>query len=135
MASDIAHPKGKLTLRVIALDKDTNAHGDIYGGWLVSQMDLATSSLASQLAKGRVATVSIRHLDFISPVRIGAEVSCYARVADVGTTSIRIEVEVWTRDLYQEKLRKVAEGVFVFVAIDASGRIRPVPRQNSDTSD
>jgi acyl-CoA thioesterase YciA len=129
MNSDIAQPKGKLTLRVIATDKDTNSHGDIYAGWLVAQMDLATSSIASQIAKGRTTTVSIKQLDFISPVRVGAEVSCYTRLADIGTTSIRIEVEVWTRDIFKKQQRKASEGIVVFVAIDALGRIREVPEQ------
>ena len=124
-------PKGKLALRVIALDKDTNGHGDIYAGWLVSQMDLAASSMAAQVAQGRTATISIQALDFISPVRVGSEVSCYANLSSVGTSSIRIEVQVWTRDMLKDNPRKVSEGLFVFVAIDSEGRIRKVPSTGS----
>ncbi|OZG75083.1 acyl-CoA thioesterase [Hahella sp. CCB-MM4] len=128
--SDRAMPKGELSLRVIALEKDTNGNGDIHAGWLVSQMDLAASSTAGRLAEGRTATVSIKQLDFISPVRIGAEVSCYTRVEEIGTSSIHIEVEVWTRDSTSQHPRKVTEGKFVLVAIDATGRIRPVPNKS-----
>lgn len=128
ITSDNTGPKGELTFRVVALDKDTNGHGDVYAGWLVSQMDLGTSSLASKIAEGRTATVSISQLDFISPIRVGAEVSCYARIVEIGHTSIRIEAEVWTRELFNEQQRKAAEGTWVVVAIDASGRIRKVPK-------
>ncbi|ABC27643.1 MULTISPECIES: acyl-CoA thioesterase [Hahella] len=126
-ASSSSAPNGELALRVIALDKDTNSNGDIYAGWLMSQMDLAAASMAGRIAKGRTATVSVKQLDFLSPVRVGAEVSCYARMVNIGTSSMHIEVEVWTRDNHQNTPRKVTEGVFVLVAIDDSGRIRAVP--------
>ncbi len=129
-ASERAGPNGELALRVIALEKDTNANGDIHAGWLVSQMDIAAGSAAGRIAEGRTATVSIKQLDFISPVRLGAEVSCYTRIGDIGTSSIHIEVEVWTRDATSQTQRKVTEGRFILVAIDAAGRIRPVPNQN-----
>lgn len=120
-------PSGELALRVIALERDTNANGDIYAGWLVSQMDLAAANMAGRIAKGRTATVCIEKMEFISPVRIGAEVSCYTQLTDIGRSSIKIQVEVWTRDPCQDQERKVTEALFVFVAIDADGRIRPVP--------
>jgi acyl-CoA thioesterase YciA len=120
-------PTGELALRVIALDRDTNANGDIYGGWLVAQMDLAAANLAGRTAHGRTATVAIEKMEFISPVRVGAEVSCYCQLTDVGRSSIKIQVEVWTRDAFQARERKVTEALFVFVAIDGDGRIRAVP--------
>lgn len=125
--SNGAKPTGELVLRVFALEKDTNADGDIYAGWLVSQMDLAASGVAGRLAEGRTATVSIKQIDFLSPVRIGAEVSCYASLQDIGTSSMQIKIEVWTRDNTDSTPRKVTEGLFVLVAIDDSGRIRAVP--------
>ncbi len=120
-------PSGELALRVVALERDTNAEGDIFAGWLVSQMDLAASTMAGRIAKGRTATVCIEKMEFISPVRVGAEVSCYTRLTDIGRSSIRIQVEVWTKDPYQSQERKVTDALFVFVAIDADGRIRAVP--------
>ena len=128
--TDGPRPEGTLTLRTVALDRDTNSNGDIFGGWLVAQMDLAASNLAGRIAKGRTATVSIDKMDFISPVRVGAEVSCYTHLLDIGRSSMRIRVEVWTRDRYSTEARKVTESVFVLVAIADMGRIRPVPDQN-----
>jgi acyl-CoA thioesterase YciA len=118
---------GQLLLRTIALEKDANQNRDINAGWLVSQMDLAAGSLAGTLAKGRAATVSISKLDFISPVRIGAEVSFFGSVKQVGNSSLHIMIEVWTRDHQQKNSRKVTEGSFVLVAIDEAGRIRSLP--------
>ncbi len=134
MTNENATPRGKLTLRVIALDRDTNSLGDIYAGWLVSQMDLAANSMAAQVAQGRTATVSIQRVDFISPVRVGSEVSCYTELAGIGNSSIKIEVQVWTRDVLTETPRKVSEGLFVFVAVDQAGRIRKVPEEADSNS-
>ncbi|RMF15442.1 MAG: acyl-CoA thioesterase [Gammaproteobacteria bacterium] len=128
--SDGPRPEGTLSLRTIARDRDTNSNGDIYGGWLVAKMDLAASSLAGRIARGRTATVSIDKMDFISPVRVGAEISCYTRLEDIGRSSIRITVETWTRDRYSDEQRKVTEATFVLVAIDEMGRIRPVPKDD-----
>ncbi len=118
---------GQLLLRTMALEKDTNQNRDIHAGWLVCQMDLAASSLAGSLARGRTATVSISKLDFISPVRVGAEVSFFGALKQVGNSSLHIAIEVWTRDHHQKTLRKVTEGTFVLVAIDEAGRIRSLP--------
>ncbi len=122
-------PSGELALRVVALERDTNANGDIYAGWLMSQMDLAAANMAGRIAKGRTATVCVDKMEFLSPVRVGAEVSCYAQLTDIGRSSMKIQVEVWTRDPCQTQERKVTETQFVFVAIDGDGRIRPVPEQ------
>ncbi len=122
-------PSGELALRVVALERDTNANGDIYAGWLISQMDLAAANLAGRIAKGRTATVCVDKMEFLSPVRVGAEVSCYAQLTDIGRSSMKIQIEVWTRDSCQSHERKVTETQFVFVAIDGDGRIRPVPEQ------
>lgn len=112
-------------LRTIAMPADTNANGDIFGGWLLSQMDLAGSVIALQKAGTRVATVAVESMSFKQPVAVGDEVSCYARVEKTGRTSITIHVESWARPRLAEKAHKVTEGKFTYVAIDAQGK--PVP--------
>lgn len=112
-------------LRTIAMPADTNANGDIFGGWLLSQMDLAGSVIALQKAGTRVATVAVESMSFKQPVAVGDEVSCYARVEKTGRTSITIHVESWARPRLEKAARKVTEGKFTYVAIDAQGK--PVP--------
>ena len=122
-------PAGELTLQTLAMPKDTNANGDIFGGWLVSQMDLAAGIAMKRVAKGRSATVAIKNVNFLFPVNVGSTVSCFAEVEDIGRSSARISIEVWIFNVGgDESLRKVAEGQFVFVAIDENGRTRPIPR-------
>lgn len=120
-------PKGELSLQVIPLPSDTNANGDIFAGWLVKQMDLAASVTAGRISHGRTATVAIDRMEFLSPVRVGSQVSCYTKLMDVGRSSMKINVEVWTLDRSANRPRKVTEALFVFVAIDENGRIRAVP--------
>lgn len=120
-------PRGELSLQTVAMPRDTNATGDIFGGWLVSQMDLAGLVAASHLARGRVATVAIDKMSFMVPVKVGAVVSCYTRIATVGRSSIHVEVEVWMAYAGKPGQVKVTEGTFVFVAIDDQGRTRTVP--------
>jgi len=119
-------PSGDLALQTIAMPRDTNASGDIFGGWLVSQMDLAGAVAASAAARGRVATVAIDRMSFMVPVKVGAIVSCYTEVIAVGRSSMEVNVEVWATDPGRGDRTKVTEGVFVFVAIDENGRTRPV---------
>ncbi|MEH6548495.1 MAG: acyl-CoA thioesterase [Pseudomonadales bacterium] len=119
-------PGGTLSLQTIAMPADTNAHGDIFGGWLVSQMDLAGMLAASREARGRVATVSIDGMSFMVPVKVGAVVSCYTEVSAVGRSSIEVTVEVWAYYVETDEQMKVTEGNFVFVAIDKNGRTRAV---------
>jgi acyl-CoA thioesterase YciA len=121
-------PDGELTLRLIPSRCDANSHGDISGGWVVAQMDLAAESVASQVAKGRIATVALEQVAFMSPIRIGAAVCFYTRLIDIGTSSIRIGIEVWSRNPKEDHRRKVVDAEFVYVAIDETGRIRRVPR-------
>jgi acyl-CoA thioesterase YciA len=113
-------------LRAIAMPADTNPNGDIFGGWLLAQMDLAGGSLASQRSKGRVATVAINAMTFHLPVHVGDEVSCYCRIERIGRTSITIAVETWTRAREASHRVKVTQGVFTYVAIDLDRRPRPV---------
>ncbi|SDU34377.1 acyl-CoA thioesterase [Halopseudomonas salegens] len=120
-------PQGELALKVTALPRDANAWGDIFGGWLVSQMDLAGTGTASRIARGRVATVAIDRMGFMVPVPVGAQLAFYCLVQDIGRSSMKIQVEVWSEDLAHDECRKVTEATFVFVAIDDRGRTRIIP--------
>jgi acyl-CoA thioesterase YciA len=121
-------PQGDLSLQTIAMPKDTNANGDIFGGWLLSQMDLAGGITAGEVAGGKVATVAIEGMAFLTPVHVGAVVSCYCDVLEVGRSSVRIMVEVWINSRHDGEPIKVTEGEFVFVAVDESGRTRAIQR-------
>jgi acyl-CoA thioesterase YciA len=120
-------PQGDLALQITALPRETNGFGDIYGGWLVAQMDLAGTAMASRIAGGRVATVAIDRMAFLVPVAVGAQLSFYTQTVAVGRSSVRLLVEVWSDDPLTSEWRKVTEAVFVFVAIDADGRTRQLP--------
>ena len=119
-------PRGTLALQTVAMPADTNANGDIFGGWLLSQMDLAGGICAGEIASGRVATVAIEGMVFLTPVHVGAVVSCYTEVLEVGRSSIRVIVEVWINSPQSREPVKVTEGEFIFVAIDENGRTRAV---------
>ena len=119
-------PYGDLALQTIAMPRDTNATGDIFGGWLLSQMDLAGSITASELAGGRVATVAIEGMSFLTPVHVGAVVSCYCDVLETGRSSVRILVEVWINARQDGEPIKVTEGEFIYVAIDDHKLTRPI---------
>ncbi len=120
-------PSGQLALQTLAMPKDTNSNGDVFGGWLMAQMDLAGAIVAREVASGRVTTVAVGNMAFLRPVPVGATVSCYCEVLEVGRSSIKTLIEVWVKH-YDGEQQKVTEGEFVFVAIDNSGRTRPVPR-------
>jgi acyl-CoA thioesterase YciA len=121
-------PIGNLALQTLAMPADTNPNGDVFGGWLMSQMDLAGSILAQELAQGRITTVAVGSMHFLRPVPVGATVSCYADAIDVGRSSITVRVCVWMKPPKSNAERvKVTEGEFVFVAIDDNGRTRAVP--------
>ena len=117
---------GDPAIRVIAMPADANPNGDIFGGWLMAQMDLAGASAAQRRARGRVATVAVDSMSFHLPVHVGDEVSIYTRVISVGRTSIRVFVEAWRRVRAAEMREKVTSATFVFVAIDEDRRPRPV---------
>ena len=121
-------PQGELALRDVALSKDTNAFGDIDGGWLLSKMDLAGTVTASEVARGRVATVAVEGMAFITPVHVGAVVSFYCDVIEIGRSSVRIMVEVWINSPHDGDPIKVTEGEFVYVAIDQGHRTRTIAR-------
>jgi acyl-CoA thioesterase YciA len=121
-------PDGELALKLIPSRADTNAHGDISGGWVVAHMDHAAESVASRIAQGRIANVALESVVFLSPIRIGAAVCFYTKLLDIGSSSIRIGIEVWTQNPNEKVRRKVVDAIFIYVAIDESGRIRKVPR-------
>ncbi|QDP71640.1 acyl-CoA thioester hydrolase YciA [Legionella israelensis] len=122
----MSEPKGEITIQTLAMPADTNANGDIFGGWLVSQMDLAAGVLAKQISHGRVATVAIHSMSFLKPVRVGDVISCYADLVKTGRTSMTINVEVWAKPATQHTRYSVTKGTFVFVAIDDEGKPRQV---------
>ncbi|WP_084536537.1 acyl-CoA thioesterase [Azospirillum halopraeferens] len=114
-------------LRAIAMPGDTNPNGDIFGGWLLAQMDLAGGVVAVRRARGRVATVGIEAMTFHKPVYVGDEVSCFATVERVGRTSMRVRIDTWVRRFLTGETVRVTEGVFTYVAIADDGHPRPVP--------
>jgi acyl-CoA thioesterase YciA len=119
----------ELVLRVIPLPADVNASGDIFGGWVMAQVDLAGSVLPLRIAQGRIATVAVNQFVFKQPVRVGDLLSFYAEVVRIGTTSITVNVEVYAQRLdAQHQVVKVTEATLTYVATDAQGRPRPVPR-------
>lgn len=131
-------PRRDAELRTIAMPADTNAYGDIFGGWLLAQMDLAAGSYAIQRARGRVATVGIEAMSFHRPVFVGDQVSCYCRTTRVGNTSISVHVETWVRRRRKDEridALKVTEGTFTFVALNADGSKRVVPKDAAEDAD
>jgi acyl-CoA thioesterase YciA len=123
-------PHAEPALRAIAMPADANPHGDIFGGWLLSQMDMAGGTAATRRAKGRTATIAIAGISFHRPVFIGDEVTCYAEIIRIGTTSIAVKVESWVRRGTGEEQIAVSEGIFTYVAIDSDRRPRPVPPES-----
>ncbi|WP_298262176.1 acyl-CoA thioesterase [uncultured Litoreibacter sp.] len=120
-------PEGELTLQTVAFPKDTNSGGDIFGGWVISQMDIAAGTTAQQRAQGRVATVAIEAMRFHAPILVGDLVSVYTQIVKTGNTSLTMHVETWVRRQRTEELVMVTEGDFTFVAIKDSGIKRPLP--------
>jgi acyl-CoA thioesterase YciA len=120
-------PQAEPALRAIAMPGDANPHGDIFGGWLLSQMDLAGGTAATRRAKGRVVTVAVTGMTFHRPVFIGDEVTCYAEIIKVGRTSITMKVESWVRRGIGEEQIAVTEGIFTYVAVGSDRRPCPIP--------
>ena len=114
----ITNPSGEVTIQMLAMPANTNANGDIFGGWLVSHMDLAASVLAKRLAHGRTATVAINSVTFLKPVHVGDIVICYVQLVKQGNTSMTIDVEVWKETFATQEKICVTTGTFVFVALD-----------------
>lgn len=121
-------PEGELTLQLAATRHNTNIFGDIYGGWLASQVVTAAEIRAAQVASGRIATVSIGTIEFMSPILVGSLLSFYTQVKDTGNSSIRIQIEVWCRSSDGSGFRKITDAETVQVALDNNGRIRQLPQ-------
>ena len=120
-------PRGDLTVRIVAMPCDTNANGDIFGGWVLGRMDQACGIAASERANGRVVTVAIDAMKFIRPVKVGDVLCVYTAVDRIGRTSIQIHVEAWARRFRTNRREKVTDATFTFVAVDDMGRPTPVP--------
>jgi acyl-CoA thioesterase YciA len=111
------------------MPRDANASGAIFGGWTLSQMDLAGGTLAAERARGRVATVSIEAMRFLRPVSVGDEVSCYCTLGKVGDTSVEVRIETWARERGGKSAEKVTEGIFTYVAIGEDSHPRDIPTE------
>ncbi|QCK88268.1 acyl-CoA thioesterase [Phreatobacter aquaticus] len=122
-----AEPRGQLTVRISAMPADTNANGDIFGGWVMARMDQAGGIAGVERAEGRVVTIAVDSMTFIRPVRVGDVLEVYTDVFHVGRTSMKIHIEAWAQRFRQNVREKVTEATFAFVAIDEDGRPRPVP--------
>ena len=125
--TSVLEPDGALTVRTLAMPADTNPAGDIFGGWVMSQMDIAGAIAAVERAKGRVVTVAVEAMTFISPVKVGDILCVYTSIERVGTTSITVAVEAWVRRNRLDDRQKVTDGHFVYVALGDDGRKRQVP--------
>jgi acyl-CoA thioesterase YciA len=123
-------PDGVLVLRTLAMPHDSNPNGDIFGGWILSQMDIAGGLIAKEVSRGRVVTVTVDKMTFLRPVLVGDTICVYANVLRIGNSSMDVKLEVWAKDLieeFEEQRHIVTEGVFRYVAVDEKGRPRPVP--------
>jgi acyl-CoA thioesterase YciA len=126
-------PEGVPVIRAIAMPADTNPAGDIFGGWLMAQMDLAAGSVAARRARGRCATITVDGMTFLNPVFVGDEVSLYAQLVSEGRTSMKIKVEAWRRHREEEAVTRVTEAIFTFVALGQDRRPRALPPANPAT--
>ncbi len=129
MSNDTQQPRGEMLLRTLAMPADTNANGDIFGGWIMSQLDLAGAILAKEISHGRVVTVSVSSITFKQPVQVGDVVCCHGECIKIGNTSLSIAMEVWVKSVSNEGVgerHKVCEATFNYVAVDANNKPRPI---------
>ncbi|UZI60106.1 acyl-CoA thioester hydrolase YciA (plasmid) [Klebsiella pneumoniae] len=129
--TDLA-PKGEMVLRTLAMPADTNASGDIFGGWLMSQMDIGGAIMAKEIAQGRVVTVRVDGMTFLRPVAVGDVVCCLPRCVKRGNTSVTINIEVGVKKVSSEPIGqryKATEALFIYVAVDNQGKPRPLPAE------
>jgi len=134
MANEYSEPYGDPILRTLAMPADTNPHGDIFGGWIMSQMDIAGGILAKEVSESRVVTVAVDSIKFHEPVHVGDVVCCYGKVIKIGTTSVTINLEIWVKPVKgprkEKEIRyKVTEAAFTYVAVDENGAKQPVLRR------
>lgn len=138
MNEQIRNPRGTLQLRTLAMPADTNPSGDIFGGWLMSQMDLGGAIMAKELSRGRIVTVAVDGMSFHLPVAVGDVVCCYGECVYVGRTSMKIKVEVWVKKVTSEPIGDrycVTEATFSYVAVDTNKRPRVISRDNNTELD
>lgn len=135
--NNTVQPHGKMILRTLAMPSDTNANGDIFGGWIMSQMDMGGGILAKEVSKGRIVTVSVDTINFLHPVSVGDVICCYGKVLKVGRTSMQIQIDIFIKKVYNGARDRVlvTEAVFTYVAIDENGKPRPIPRENNPELD
>lgn len=133
MTEQNERPQGNIVLRTLAMPADTNGNGDIFGGWLMSQMDLGGAILAKEISKGRVVTVCVDKMVFHTPVSVGDVVCCYGSCTRIGRSSMDVKVEIWIKKVFDGTGRraKVTEAHFTYVAIDDNKKSRPIPRENN----
>ena len=129
-SSNDGAPRGGLTIRTIAMPADTNANGDIFGGWVMSRMDQAGGIAAVERTRGRAVTVAIDAMTFLRPMRVGDVLEVYTAIETTGRTSLKIHIEAWAQRFMTHIRDKVTYGTFTFVAIDDSGRPRPIPPES-----
>ncbi len=130
MSEGIKPPSGEMVLRTLAMPVDTNANGDIFGGWLMSQMDIGGAILAKELARGRVVTVRVDGMTFLKPVAVGDVICCYVQCLKTGNSSLTINIELWVKKVSSESIGqryRATEAVFTYVAVDNSGKPQPLP--------
>ncbi|MBU3826831.1 MAG: acyl-CoA thioester hydrolase YciA [Candidatus Anaerobiospirillum merdipullorum] len=130
-------PVGNLLLRTMAMPGDTNPAGDLFGGWIMSQLDIAGAILAREVAQGRVVTVAVDAMSFLKPVNVGDCVCCYGRCVHIGHTSLKIHLEMWVKKIYEHSISErdlVTEASYVYVAVDNNGRPRPLPESAHDVA-
>jgi acyl-CoA thioesterase YciA len=128
MIASTQTPTGELTLRTLAMPADANAAGDIFGGWVMAQMDLACGIRAAERARGRVVTAAVQEMAFAMPVKIGDTLCVYTEISRVGRSSMTLKVETWAQRYLTHVMEKVTEATFVMVALDADGKPTPVPQ-------
>ena len=131
MTNEQRNPEGDLLLRTLAMPADTNANGDIFGGWIMSQMDIGGGILANKIAKGRVVTVNVDGITFYKPINVGHVVCCYGKCTKIGNSSIVLKLEIWVKPVLHEKAAErycVTESVFTYVAIDQDGKSRKIEK-------
>jgi len=123
-------PKGILTLRTLAMPADANAAGDIFGGWVMAQMDLACGIAGAERAKGRIVTAAINAMSFEKPMHIGDTLSVYTHIEKIGRTSLTLNVEAWAQRYLTDTVEKVTNATFVMVALDKEGKPKPIPKES-----
>lgn len=133
MDTEKTEPSGELSTRAMAMPADTNPMGDIFGGYLLSQMDIAGGIYTQKIAKGRTVTISVDSMSFLKPLNVGDVLCCYCDTIKIGRTSITVQVEAWTIRKFQSERELITEGVFTYVAVDRNRKPRPVnqPEANS----